>query len=229
MKCKEAMKTKDKPKWQKAVKEEHGNFTRCNVVQAVPKNEVPDDATIIGSTWAMKKKPTGTHRARLNARGFEQIEGVHYDSKNISSPVVNEVTFRIALVMMLTFQMFADILDVKSAFLHGEFENDEKIYVEVPEGFEDFYPADVLLLLLKTMCGLKQAAFAFWRELLRAMRSILFERSGADPCLYFRWTMHGLVIIISWIDDLLIIGYKENIKNTKKKSCEDWTVKMGEN
>ena len=55
MKHKEAMKTKDKPKWQKAVKEEHGNFTRCNVVQAVPKNEVPDDATIIGSTWAMKK------------------------------------------------------------------------------------------------------------------------------------------------------------------------------
>ena len=36
--------------------------------------------------------------------------------------------------------MFADVLDVKSAFLHGEFENDEKIYMEVPEGFEDFYP-----------------------------------------------------------------------------------------
>jgi len=28
------------------------------------------------STWAMKKKANGTFRARLNARGFEQVDGV---------------------------------------------------------------------------------------------------------------------------------------------------------
>ena len=145
------------------------------------------------------------------------MHGVHYDSKDISSPVINEVAFRIELVIMLMFQILAGTLDVKSAFLHGESENDEKIYVEVPEGFEDFYPADVLLLLLRTMCGLKQAAFAFWRELLHAMRSILFERSGADPCLCYRWTMCGLVIITSWIDDLLIIGNQDKINDAKKE------------
>ena len=40
-------------------------------MKSVPKEEVPDDATTIGSTWEMKKKPKGTHRARLNARGHE--------------------------------------------------------------------------------------------------------------------------------------------------------------
>ena len=30
----------------------------------------------------MKKKSNGTYRARLNARGYEQHEGVHYNLRN---------------------------------------------------------------------------------------------------------------------------------------------------
>jgi hypothetical protein len=33
-----------------------------------------------------------------------------------------------------------------------------------------------------------------------------FERSKTDPCLYFRWTAFGLVVIILWVNDLLIGG-----------------------
>ena len=48
------MKIKDKTKWKKAAKEEKVNFERYNVVKAVPKEEVPDDETIIGSTSSYK-------------------------------------------------------------------------------------------------------------------------------------------------------------------------------
>ena len=78
----------------------------------------------------------GTQIARLNARGNEKIDEAHYDSKNMSSLVVKEVTFRPVLAVVLTFRMLGYILDVKSAFLHGEFKNDEIIYIEVPENFE---------------------------------------------------------------------------------------------
>ena len=39
---------------------------------------------------------------------------------------------------------------------------------KVPEGFEYIYGSDVVLMLLKTIYGLKNAAKAFWNELLRA-------------------------------------------------------------
>jgi hypothetical protein len=38
-------------------------------------------------TWEMKKKSNGTYHDRLNARGNEQEDGIHYDSSKISSPV----------------------------------------------------------------------------------------------------------------------------------------------
>eukprot|EP00957_Ditylum_brightwellii_P127878 9752006-Ditylum_brightwellii.AAC.1 len=57
------------------------------------------------------------------------------------------------------------ILDVKGAFLNRRFQNGEVLYMGVPQGFERFYPEDVLLLLLRTIYGLKQAAMQFWREL----------------------------------------------------------------
>eukprot|EP00957_Ditylum_brightwellii_P070155 5329200-Ditylum_brightwellii.AAC.1 len=57
------------------------------------------------------------------------------------------------------------LLDVNGAFLNGRFQNKEQLYMIVPQGFERVYPEDVLLLLLRTLYGLKQAAMQFWREL----------------------------------------------------------------
>ena len=82
----------------------------------------------------------------------------------------------------------AYIVDVKGAFLIGDFEDGEKIYMEVPKGFKNYYATNIVLLLLQTLYGLKQAAMAFWRKLLRAMKRIKFRRSDADPCIYFRWS-----------------------------------------
>jgi hypothetical protein len=45
------------------------------------------------------------------------------------------------------------LLDVNRAFLCGDFESSEKIYMEVPQGFECFYSKNAVLLLLKTVCG----------------------------------------------------------------------------
>ncbi len=46
----------------------------------------------------------------------------------ISSPVTNAATIRIVLVLMVMAKMMAHIVDVKGAFLHGEFEDGEKVY-----------------------------------------------------------------------------------------------------
>jgi hypothetical protein len=69
--------------------------------------------------------------------------------------------------------------------------------------------------------GLKQSALAFWKQLLKAFQSMGFNRSKADPCLNYAWTVLGLVLWISWIDDCLVIGQSEAVKIAKKKLM-DW-------
>ena len=43
-----------------------------------------------------------------------------------------------------------------------------------------------------------------------------FARSKADPCLYFQWhAKHGLILIVSWVDDMAIVGTKAAVEETK--------------
>jgi hypothetical protein len=70
--------------------------------------------------WAMKKKADGTYRARLTARVYEQIDGLHFDSSDTSVPVVNDITIRIVFMAGWT----AMLIDVKGAFMNGRFKDE---------------------------------------------------------------------------------------------------------
>ena len=95
LRYKEAMERPDKAKWDESVGEEHQQMEDNGVFDAMPITQVPVDADVIDSTWAMKKKASGVYRARLAARGFKQRAGVSYDPSDIMSPVVYEITVRI--------------------------------------------------------------------------------------------------------------------------------------
>jgi hypothetical protein len=53
--------------------------------------------------------------------------------------------------------------------------------MEVPQGFERHYKRNDVLLLKQTIYGLVQAAYAFWRELVKAFYDMRYMRSKADP------------------------------------------------
>ena len=52
----EAMNQDDRVEWEKSIEDEHGRMKANDVWEPVPRSDVPDDADIIDSTWAMKKK-----------------------------------------------------------------------------------------------------------------------------------------------------------------------------
>ncbi len=83
--------------------------------------------------------------------------------------------------------MLAHVVDVKGAFLHGEFEDGEVMHMKVPQGFEKHFPEGSVLLLKKSLYGLKQAAKVFWRQLLRAASAMGLTQSTVDPCLNYKW------------------------------------------
>lgn len=94
--------------------------------------------------------------------------------------------------------------------------------MKVPEGFKKFYPVGfLLLLLLQTIYGLKQAVFVFWIQLLKSLHDMKLDHSKAESCLYFRWTENGLTLWISWVDNCTSVGKKELVLNAKK-GMTDW-------
>jgi hypothetical protein len=85
---------------------------------------------------------------------------------------MKSATIRIVLVLMMMANIIAHVVDVKEAFLHGEFKDGEKIHMKIPQGFKKHFPAESVILLLKCLYGLKQAAKAFWRQLLQAAKAL---------------------------------------------------------
>jgi hypothetical protein len=78
---------------------------------------------------------------------------VHYDGSSTRTPVTNAYTIQIVLILMIMANWQGQIVDVKGAFLHGEFKEGEVIYM-VPHGYEKFYPDDLVLKLKKCIYGL---------------------------------------------------------------------------
>eukprot|EP00957_Ditylum_brightwellii_P010494 795637-Ditylum_brightwellii.AAC.1 len=101
----------------------------------VPKSEVPEDTKVLTSTWAMKPKANGIKRTRFNARGFEQVDGLHYNSQDLSAPVVNDMTVRIVMTLIIMASWIAELLGVPGAFLNGRFQNGEHLFMNDPQGF----------------------------------------------------------------------------------------------
>jgi hypothetical protein len=81
---------------------------------------------------------------------------------------------------MLASGGIAHVVNLKGAFLHGKFDDEEKIYI-IPLRFEEFYNNNTVLWLKKCLYGLEQAVMAFYRKLLAAAIKIGLKRSSADP------------------------------------------------
>jgi ATP-binding cassette subfamily B (MDR/TAP) protein 1 len=93
------------------------------------------------------------YRARLVVKGYAQKEEI--DFNEIFSPVVRLTTIKVVLAMCAIFDLHLEQLDVKTAFLHGELE--EEIYMLQPEGFAEIGKENFVCRLNKSLYGLKQA------------------------------------------------------------------------
>jgi hypothetical protein len=222
MKCHEAINGPDDENWKAEVKTEHGRMVKSDVFEKVKLSELPSEEKIIDTTWAMKKKSNGTLCGRINVRVIKQVEGQHFDASGISAPVMNGMTIKLVLTLMLASGGIAHVVNVKGAFLHGKFNNGEKIYIKIPLGLEEFYDDSTVLLPKKCLYGLKQGVMAFYRKLLAAASKIGLKHSSADPCLYYKWEGKRLLVMISWIDDNMIVGPSDLVLKLKSNLMEQF-------
>ena len=136
------------------------------------------------------------------------------------APVVTETTFRVILVMALCHNWQMKIVDVETAFLYGDLE--EEIYMKLPEGIglflnKEFESNDALILVQATY-GLVQAARQFFKKLRDTLvEKMKFTKCLSDQCLLFRKNKTGTVIVCIYIDDTLVVGDVDAIDIFKKE------------
>ena len=217
MNYQQAMSSENKEAWKVEVGNEKKRFDKYNAFTAVKESSLPANAKILSSTWAMKMKTNGTLRGRLNARGYQQQDGVHYLSDSISSPVTNPTAVRIGCTLMaMNKNWIAIVLDVEGAFLQGSFYNGEVLYMKVPDGFEEYYEPDEVLRMNVPIYGTKQASQCFYRTFKNGVKTKGYQRSKADPCMFFRWKDGRLVLFLVWIDDIVIFGTPADVKEVEE-------------
>jgi hypothetical protein len=214
----------EKIKWRVAIKKEFGDMKKNNVWEPYSVQNLPPNRVTLGTKWVFKKKSSGVYRARLVALGYSQIPGVDYSAN--FSPVINETTMRIVLLMMLKNNWTMELIDIETAFLYGDLE--EEIFLKIPSGYNQVVESTTstdCLKLRKSLYGLVQASRQWWKHFVKTLKNLNFKRSKIDPCLLMRQDESGILILCIYVDDVLCIGTSASIEKGIKDILNYFTIK----
>lgn len=157
------------------------------------------------------------HKARLVAKGYAQRQGINFDE--VFAPVARLETVRLLLAVAAHQSWSVHHMDVRSAFLNGELE--EEVYVHQPAGFIDGDNVHKVLKLRKALYGLRQAPRAWNSKLDTTLQSLGFSRCRLDHALYRRGSSEDYLLVGVYVDDLIITGTIDSaIKSFKTQMRE---------
>ncbi|KAH9723668.1 hypothetical protein KPL70_007189 [Citrus sinensis] len=221
----EALESSNVALWMTAMQEEIEALHKNKTWELVP---LPRGRKAIGNKWVYKIKRDGNdqverYRARLVVKGYAQKEGI--DFNEIFSPVVRLTTVRVVLAMCATFDLHLEQLDVKTAFLHGELE--EEIYMLQPEGFAETGKENLVCKLNKSLYGLKQAPRCWYKRFDSFIMSLGYNRLSSDHCAYYkRFENNDFILLLLYVDDMLVAGpNKDRIQELKAQLAREFEMK----
>uniref|UniRef100_A0A2N9EK90 CCHC-type domain-containing protein n=1 Tax=Fagus sylvatica TaxID=28930 RepID=A0A2N9EK90_FAGSY len=200
----EAIESSEKDKWMEAMVEENESLSKNKTWELT---ELPKGKKPIGCKWVFKKKEAVSEKegerfkARLVAKGYSQRHGIDYDE--VFSPVVRHTSIRAVLALVADQDLELEQLDVKTAFLHGNLE--EEIFMEQPEGFKQPGTENLVCRLKKSLYGLKQSPRQWYKRFDSYMIQIGYTRCEYDCCVYVRILEDGsYIFLLLYVDDMLI-------------------------
>jgi hypothetical protein len=190
--------------WCKAMKEELKAIEDNNTWTLI---DLPAGRKAIGLKWVfkVKKDEKGAvvrHKARLVVKGYAQRQGIDFDE--VFAPVARMEAVRLLLALAAQEGWEVHHMDVKSAFLNGELQ--EEVYVEQPLGFTRPGHEHKVLKLSKALYGLHQAPRAWNQKLDEKLGVLGFVRCESDHAIYCRGIRSERLVVGVYVDDLVITG-----------------------
>lgn len=247
---KEAMSSDDKESWMEAIVDEVKSIIKNDTWTMINRN---DSFESIGSRIVLrnKYKPDGTierRKARLVAQGFSQQPGVHFNET--FAPVARMSSIRLLMSIAARLKMKIHQFDVATAYLNGNLS--ENIYMEPPKQLAEALrriansndpnlvaKAKTMLQdlnnnkickLNKSLYGLKQAGRNWNQKLDQTLKNFGAIPCVSDSCVYRLGQGEDKTLIITYVDDLIIMSTKENnILKFKNKIMQEFeTNYLGE-
>ena len=218
----EAVNSSQAENWRKAMKAEYDSLIDNNTWTLV---DEPEDQQVLPGKWVYKVKygangQVDKLKARYVAKGYAQIEGL--DFFDTYAPTCKPETFRILLATAAQKDLHLAQMDVKSAYLHSDIE--EEIYLEQPQGFVKKANSGRKLVckLNKSIYGLKQAAKNWYEALTSLLLKKGFKRSRNDYCLFVKKEEDGTFsYVLVWVDDIIVAGETEEAVNEIKSMLNE--------
>jgi hypothetical protein len=198
----DAIDSPDHIQWKAGMNDEMESLLAHNTWELVP---APPGARIIPVKWhyVLKRDATGKitrHKCRLVVKGFYQL-GV----KETYAPVSKHSTVRFMLSHAAAQDCELHQLDIKTAFLNGDMDEDEDVYIEQPPGYHQG-DRNMVCHLKKALYGLKQAPRQWHKKLSAELEVHGFSPSTADASLYVRYSKDSTAFLLTYVDDILIIS-----------------------
>jgi transposase InsO family protein len=215
---KDMMKKPDSKEWLKAMESEMQSMYDNKVWTLV---DLPDGVKPVENKWIFKRKVDidgnlTVYKARLVAKGYRQVHGIDYEET--FSPVVMFKSIRIMLAIAAFYDYEIWQMDVKTAFLNGNLEED--VYMTQPECFVDPKNANKVCKLQRSIYGLKQASRSWNKRFDEEVKKLNFIQSEKEPCVYKRFSGSMVVFLVLYVDDILLIGNNIPELNAVKTSLK---------
>lgn len=191
------------PRWNNAMGTEVGALEGQHTWDII---ELPPDKVAIGCKWVYRTKfnSDGTverYKARLVILGNHQEEGVDY--KETFDLVIQMNTVRILLEISVAKGWDLHQMDVHSAFLHGDL--DEEVYMKLHPGFKTT-GLNQVCKLRKSLYGLQQDQRCWFTKLSTALKKFGFQQNHSDYSLFTLKRGTYVIYVLVYIDDLVIRG-----------------------
>ena len=106
-----------KEKWRDEILDEFETTKEKNVWTMMNKYTLPSNKKSIPMKWLLNVKSEYHHHSQLVAMGFHQREGIYFFEDH--SPVLNEFTFRLLMMMSMKYDIVVYTLDVVKELLES--------------------------------------------------------------------------------------------------------------
>nr|GAT43935.1 polyprotein [Mycena chlorophos] len=212
----EARRRPDWPHWQAAINTELDSLKSAGTWTVVPR---PSGRNVVDCKWVLriKKNAAGEiekYKARLVARGFTQVQGVDY--YETFAPTAKIASIRLVLAIAARNDWDIDMFDFNSAYLNGELDTDEEIFMEQPPGHELADRATHVLRLNKALYGLKQGGRKWYETLSRALGELGFTQCASDQAIFYAHDNGELTILAIHVDDCTITSSSTTLLRSYK-------------
>jgi hypothetical protein len=128
------------------------------------------------SSRIFKKKKDGRYRAGLCALAYSQIPGE--DFMDTSSQVVDDVTIRTVITNRMIMDWESEVVDITTAFLHGEMEEAHSLARYRPS----FFFLKIHLHPISLLFGGTSSFLIFLHPFLEFISLISFRMASLQPC-----------------------------------------------